>query len=117
MNYSIVGGKKLSGSVQTNISKNASVALLAASLLNKGVTTLKRVPRIEEVRRLIEVMRSIGVTIEWNETTGDMVITPPERFDLEHIDRTAAGKTRSIFMFIAPLAVSTPISSGRQHAS
>jgi UDP-N-acetylglucosamine 1-carboxyvinyltransferase len=104
MNYSIVGGKKLSGSVQTNISKNASVALLAASLLNKGVTTLKRVPRIEEVRRLIEVMRSIGVTIEWNETTGDMVITPPERFDLEHIDRTAAGKTRSIFMFIAPLA-------------
>ena len=104
MNYSVVGGKRLSGSVQTNISKNASVALLAASLLNRGRTTLKRVPRIEEVRRLIEVMRSIGTTIEWDETTGDMVITPPTTFDLAAIDRAAASRTRSIFMFIAPLA-------------
>ncbi|NBV76621.1 UDP-N-acetylglucosamine 1-carboxyvinyltransferase [bacterium] len=104
MNYRIIGGKKLSGTVQTNTSKNAAVALLAASLLNKGITTLKRVARIEEVRRLVEVMVSIGVKVEWNEETGDMVITPPKKFSIETIDTMAAAKTRSIFMFIAPLA-------------
>lgn len=103
MNYHVIGGKKLSGSVRTNTSKNAAVVLLAASLLNSGTTTLKRMPKIEEVKRLIEVMQSIGVVIEWKDG-GDMVVTPPSRFNLDKIDRVAAQKTRSIALFIAPLA-------------
>lgn len=103
MNYHVKGGKKLSGSVRTNTSKNAAVVLLAASLLNRGKTTLKRMPRIEEVNRLIEVMRSIGTTIDWH-GNGDMMITPPKVCNLTSIDRAAAQKTRSIAMFIGPLA-------------
>src|ERR1700690_1842623 len=103
MNYKVIGGKKLSGSVQTNISKNAAVGLLCASLLNRGQTTLKRMPRIEEVKRLIEVLKSIGVSVEWTDD-GDIVRTPPEKFDLKNIALAAAGKTRSIAMFVAPLA-------------
>lgn len=103
MNYRINGGKQLSGEVTTNTSKNAAVALLCASLLNKGTTTLKRMPRIEELNRLIEVLRSIGVSVDWPED-GDMTITMPDELKLEHIDRGAAQKTRSIAMFIGPLA-------------
>lgn len=103
MNYRITGGKKLSGEVVINTSKNASVALLAASLLNKGTTTLKKVPRIEEVKRLIEVLESIGVTLVWDDS-GDLHITPPARISLDNINRAAAEKTRSIAMFIGPLA-------------
>lgn len=102
VNYKIAGGKTLSGTVQTNISKNAAVALLAASLLNRGTTTLKKMPRIEEVKRLLEVMESIGVHIEWAES-GDMTITPG-KIDLSHINQTSAARTRSIAMFAAPLA-------------
>ena len=103
MNYKVTGGKKLFGTVETNISKNAAVALLCASLLNRGTTTLKRMPRIEEVNRILEVLRSIGVAIDWQEN-GDIVLKPPAKFDLRNIDRAAAGKTRSIAMFAAPLA-------------
>ncbi len=103
MNYKVIGGKVLSGTVETNISKNAAVALLAASLLNRGETILKRMPRIEEVKRLIEVMESIGVTIVWGES-GDMRVTPPEKIDLSNINRESAQRTRSIALFIAPLA-------------
>ncbi|OGG70381.1 UDP-N-acetylglucosamine 1-carboxyvinyltransferase [Candidatus Kaiserbacteria bacterium RIFCSPHIGHO2_02_FULL_55_25] len=103
MNYRVQGGKQLSGTVTTNISKNAAVALLAASLLNRGETILKRMPRIEEVKRLIEVMESIGVKIAWN-INGDMSIKPPKKFDLSNINRASAEKTRSIALFIAPLA-------------
>ena len=102
MNYKVTGGRKLKGTVQTNISKNAAVALLVASLLNRGTTTLKRMPKIEEVKRLIEVLQSIGVAVEW--TNGDVEITPPEKFDLSHINRKAAEMTRSIALFAAPLA-------------
>jgi UDP-N-acetylglucosamine 1-carboxyvinyltransferase len=102
MNYHVIGGKKLSGSVKTNTSKNAAVVLLAASLLNRGTTTLKRMPRIEEVKRLIEVMQSIGAQVDWNDQ--EMKIVPPKQYDLLKINSEAAQKTRSIALFIAPLA-------------
>jgi len=103
MNYKIQGGRKLSGVVQTNISKNAAVALLAASLLNRGTTTLRKMPHIEEVKRLLEVMESIGMKIEWAEN-GDIRITPPEKFDLSNINTASAQRTRAIALFIPPLA-------------
>ena len=78
MNFVVDGGKKLSGNVVTSRSKNGAVALLAASLLNRGKTTLKNVPKIEEVNRLIEVLQSIGVSVEWSGTS--VIITPPETF-------------------------------------
>ncbi len=101
MNFAIDGGRPLRGSVETSRSKNGAVALLAASLLNRGKTTLEHMPKIEEVHRLIEVLRSIGVEVVWEDTS--VVITPPAQISLETIDRTAAVRTRSILMFIGSL--------------
>ncbi|MDB5189861.1 MAG: UDP-N-acetylglucosamine 1-carboxyvinyltransferase [Parcubacteria group bacterium] len=101
MNFIVEGGHPLSGSVLTNRSKNGAVALLAASLLTKGTTTLKNVPKIEEVHRLVEVLESIGVQALWNDH--DLTLVQPEEVDLDAIDRVAATRTRSILMFIGPL--------------
>jgi len=97
----IRGGKKLEGIIETNTSKNGAVGLLCAALLNQGKTTLKHMPRIEEVHRLIEVLESIGVSVVWHGS--DVVITPPKKFKIADIDVEAAKKTRSIVMFIGPL--------------
>lgn len=101
MNLTIEGGKKLHGSITTSTSKNGAVGLLCASLLNKGKTTLKHMPRIEEVHRLIEVLESVGVRVEWSGS--DITITPPKKINMKAINREAAKKTRSIVMFIGPL--------------
>lgn len=101
MSFVIDGGKSLSGEVETSRSKNGAVALLAASLLNAGRTTLKHMPKIEEVNRLIEVLRSIGVSVTWEDSS--LIIVPSKQLSLEHIDRSAATKTRSILMFIGSL--------------
>src|ERR1044072_7746976 len=60
-NFVVNGGNVLHGEIEVKTSKNAAVGLLCASLLNKGKTTLRRVARIEEVNRIIEVLQSIGV--------------------------------------------------------
>ena len=52
----VTGPTTLSGSIAVKTSKNAGVALLCASLLNRGRTTLRKVARIEEVNRLLEVL-------------------------------------------------------------
>lgn len=101
LSLEINGGKKLKGVIETNTSKNGAVALLCASLLNRGKTTLRRMPRIEEVHRVIEVLESIGVSVTWQGS--DVVIVPPRKFKLDQIDVEAAKKTRTIVMFIGPL--------------
>ena len=100
--FEIQGGKKLRGEAIVNSSKNAAVALLMASLINKGKTVLKNVPQIEEVNRLIEVMESIGVKFEKNGR--DLTIIPPKKIAVEKINRAAAERTRSIIMLIGALA-------------
>lgn len=91
----------MNGVIETNSSKNGAVALIAASLLNKGTTTLLDMPKIEEVKRLVEVLESIGVSCVWHERS--LSITPPETLSLETLDKQAAVRTRSILMFIGPL--------------
>ncbi len=99
----IVGGQKLSGSIDVKTSKNAAVALLCASLLNRGRTTLRSLARIEEVNRILEVLASIGVRTRWLPGTNDLEIIPPETLDLDHIDVAAARRTRTVIMFLGPL--------------
>ncbi|MGP9695031.1 UDP-N-acetylglucosamine 1-carboxyvinyltransferase [Brachybacterium sp. AOP25-B2-12] len=97
------GPTTLSGSIDVKTSKNAGVALLCASLLNRGTTVLRRVARIEEVNRLLEVLTSIGVRTRWLGEHGDLEIVVPEHLDLASIDADAARRTRSIIMFLGPL--------------
>lgn len=101
-NFKVHGGHKLSGEIRIKTSKNAAVGLLCASLLNKGKTTLRKVARIEEVNRIIEVLNSIGVKTRWL-PDNDLEITPPAQLKLENMNVEAAKKTRTILMFLGPL--------------
>lgn len=103
VDFKINGGKKLSGEIEVKTSKNAAVGLLCASLLNHGTTTLRRVARIEEVNRIIEVLQSIGVKIRWLNDKNDLEIIPPARLKLDNMDVESAKRTRTIIMMLGPL--------------
>ncbi len=103
LNFRVEGGHKLKGEITVRTSKNAAVGLLCASLLNKGTTTLRRMPKIEEVNRLIEVMVSIGIKVRWLNDMGDLEIKPPAKLAMEKMDNEAGRKTRSVIMYMGPL--------------
>lgn len=85
-----------------NASKNSATAILIASLLNEGKTTIKNLPKIEEVFRIIEVLESIGVKTEWKGRA--LEIIPPKNFSINKINVEAAQKTRSVVLLIGALA-------------
>jgi UDP-N-acetylglucosamine 1-carboxyvinyltransferase len=97
----VVGGTQLSGSIEVKSSKNAAVALLCASLLNAGRTTLRGVARIEEVNRILEVLTSIGVEASWD--GDDLTLQPPATLKLDDLDGAAARRTRSVLLLLGPL--------------
>jgi UDP-N-acetylglucosamine 1-carboxyvinyltransferase len=101
-NFEINGGKKLHGEIAVNGSKNATVAILAASVLNEGITTLKNVPQIEEVNRWIEVLESIGMEVIKDGKT--LTLKAPKQIEIKKIDKVAAQKTRSAIMLMSSLA-------------
>lgn len=101
VDFRIVGGKKLSGSIETNTSKNGAINMLCASLINRGKTILHGIPHIEEVYRYIEIMESMGVSIKWT-AKHTLEIVPPKKLAIEKINKEAAIKTRS-FTFVGAL--------------
>ena len=102
VNLRVEGGHELKGEITLKTSKNAAVAIICASLLNKGTTRLKNIPRIEEVNRIIEVLASIGASIRWTGES-DLEIKVPAKLDLENINKQAARKTRIVILLAGVL--------------
>lgn len=102
INLKVEGGHKLSGEITCKTAKNSTVAILCASLLNKGKTVLKNVPKIEEVNRIIEVLASIGVSIRWIGES-DLEIRVPDKLNLGAMNKASARKTRTVINLVSSL--------------
>ncbi len=62
-----IGGRRLEGEVRLSGSKNATVAVLAATLLpGQGQTTLTNVPHISDVVTMLEILRYLGMKAEFS---------------------------------------------------
>ena len=68
-NFLIKGGKKLSGSISVEGSKNAVLPIIAASLLTTQTTTLTNVPEIEDVYQIIRILNFLNVKTEFSNGT------------------------------------------------
>lgn len=64
--YIIEGGKRLKGETFVSGSKNASLPILAASILNRGITKLYNVPDIHDTAVMIEILKYLGCKVKKN---------------------------------------------------
>lgn len=62
--YIIEGGRKLEGETYVSGSKNASLPIIAASILNGGTTKLYNVPNIHDVQMMIEILKALGCKVK-----------------------------------------------------
>ncbi|MGB0774379.1 MAG: UDP-N-acetylglucosamine 1-carboxyvinyltransferase, partial [Akkermansiaceae bacterium] len=58
------GGKKLKGSVHISGSKNASLPILAATLLTEGTCIIRRVPDVSDTNYMIQILAALGAEVE-----------------------------------------------------
>jgi UDP-N-acetylglucosamine 1-carboxyvinyltransferase len=62
----IEGGKHLKGEVRISGSKNATLPVLAATLLTDETCILRNVPRLLDTNTMIKILKSLGKDIEWD---------------------------------------------------
>ena len=66
--FLINGGNRLRGKLAVNGSKNASLPIMAASILTEGETVLQGVPELEDVRLLAAILEKLGVSVTRDES-------------------------------------------------
>ena len=69
--FIINGGKALKGEIEVKGAKNAAFPILAATLLTREPCEISNLPLVEDVFRMLEIMKSMGSQISW---TGERTV-------------------------------------------
>ncbi len=70
--FIVHGGKALEGSVNISGSKNASLPILAATLLTREQCIIRRVPDVSDTNYMLQILQNLGAEVE--RASGNVVI-------------------------------------------
>lgn len=90
--YIINGGKRLNGEIDISGSKNASLPILAASILNKNTVKLYNVPEIEDVNVTIKILEHLNCKVKRSK---DKIILDSSKVECKMIPEELMRKLRS----------------------
>jgi UDP-N-acetylglucosamine 1-carboxyvinyltransferase len=103
--FIIHGGKKLSGTVTPQGAKNEALQIISATLLTPEEVTVKNLPDIVDVNRLIGILQNLGVKVQKKEK-GTYTFQADE-INLDYLTsedyRKDASKIRGSVMILGPL--------------
>jgi len=74
--FEVVGGKKLSGTVEASGSKNAALPILFATLLSPGKIKLGKVPKLHDIKTTLSLLEGVGAKVE--RAGGDVMLELPK---------------------------------------
>ncbi len=95
--------ENLKGEIEISGAKNSALKLMVATTLAAGEFTLKRVPHIRDVETMADLLRSMGIHIEWVKKNELKIITPKEINPVASYE--LVEKTRASVLVLAPLLV------------
>ncbi|PIV10208.1 MAG: UDP-N-acetylglucosamine 1-carboxyvinyltransferase [Candidatus Portnoybacteria bacterium CG03_land_8_20_14_0_80_41_10] len=101
--FVIRGGRKLKGTIRVKGAKNAALKLLAASLLTDQEWIIGNVPQIEDIFRLIELLKGVGAEVE-NKSDGLYHIRAKNITEFR-LEPDIAQKLKGSILMAAPLLV------------
>ncbi|HVX44318.1 MAG TPA: UDP-N-acetylglucosamine 1-carboxyvinyltransferase [Mycobacteriales bacterium] len=98
------GGTPLRGEVRVRGAKNLVPKAMVAALLGTGVSRLRGVPDISDVRIVSELLELHGVSVQAGDEPGELVLNPAsvERANVADVD-AHAGSSRIPILFCGPL--------------
>lgn len=102
MNIKISGGQKLSGVINPSGSKNSVVAVLPSTILLKSPVTLRNVPDITDVTKLVNILQKLGSDIKWDKNTRVMIVDN-SHLSFEKVSREDWNEMRGTSLLWGPM--------------
>lgn len=98
----IKGPCKLRGNVKISGAKNAALPIIASTLLFEEEVTLENVPDIKDVRSLLDILRSLGATIDFRD---NILKIGADKIEKKDPDPELVKRLRASILTLAPLLV------------
>jgi len=98
--FVVEGGTPLHGEITPAGNKNEALPLIAASLLTDDPVTLHNVPRIRDVRGMLEIATALGATVEELDDHSVRIAGAPRSLA---VPQKLAGEIRASLLFAGPL--------------
>lgn len=96
----VIGGSRLNGELKIQGSKNAALPIIAATVLNKGITILRNCPRILDVFHMIKILKELGCAANWENNT---LIIDTSKLTSAKVSESSVRKMRSSILFLGAL--------------
>lgn len=96
----VIGGGRLKGEIKIQGSKNAALPIIAATVLNKGITILRNCPKILDVFHMINVLKELGCITAWE---GNTLIVDTTSITSTKVSESYVQKMRSSILFLGAL--------------
>ena len=96
----VVGQAKLMGELKIQGSKNAALPIIAATVLNKGLTVLNNCPKILDVFHMITILEELGCKACWEGNT--LIIDSSEEI-VTKVSEESVRKMRSSILYMGAL--------------
>ena len=90
--YKIKGSNRVEGEVQVSGSKNSALPIIAACILNGGVTNLYNVPNIKDTNGMFNILNDLGCKVK---KKGKKVVIDSSNINKFQIDETLMREMRS----------------------
>ena len=98
--FVIQGGKKLKGTIRVKGAKNAALKLLAASLLTDQEWTISNVPQIEDIFRIVELLKGVGVEVK--RSSPGVYRVRAKNIQTTHLEPNIAQKLKGSILMAGP---------------
>ena len=72
--FLINGPCKIKGTINLSGSKNASLPILAATILFEEPVEIKNLPNVKDIRTMLDLIKSLGFIIKKNKTNNSIII-------------------------------------------
>lgn len=103
--FVISGGKKLKGKIEVRGAKNAALKIFCASILTPKTVKIKNVPEVEDIVRISELLKDLGVEV-LHPKHGEYWVTAG-KIKTSAINPEIAKKLRASIVLTAPLLART----------
>jgi UDP-N-acetylglucosamine 1-carboxyvinyltransferase len=96
----VIGKEQLKGELKIQGSKNAALPVIAATILNKGISILKNCPKILDVIHMVKILEELGCKTSWDKNTLTVDSTDA---DVTHVSESSVSKMRSSILYLGAI--------------
>jgi len=98
--FEVIGGTRIVGELEVQGAKNSVLPILAATVLNSGTNIVHDIPRLSDVKIMIEILEAVGCEVSRD---GNTIVVNSRNLDNYEVPEQLVREMRSSIVFLGAM--------------